>query len=296
MQIKNWDDLRYLLALERAGTLSGAARLLGVDDTTVSRRLANLQRASSAPLYHRQPDGRLQLTDEGEAAAASAERIEHQIGQVEEIFGAELQSCSGLVRITSVPVVINHLLTPRVAALISAHPLLQVELIPESKDLNLSRREADLAIRLARPMAGGSLIKTRKIGELHCGVYTLGKPTAKQLSALPWIGYDDDFAHLAPQQWMKRRVAAGDGVMSGLRVRDVETALQAVLAGLGRTVLPDLLAAQDRRLRSLPVAGVAPPPRELWLLSHTSQAKLRRIAEVMRWIDQIFANDSGKGQ
>lgn len=288
MQLKNWNDARYLLALKRGGTLSSAAKLLGVDDTTVSRRLAVLQGAATVPLYSREADGRLRLSDSGEMVATLAENIEHQVEQIDEIFGAEQQSCSGVVRITSVPVVINQILTPAAGPLLTSHPALQLELFPDSRDLSLAAREADLAIRLARPTAGGHQIKVRKLGELSSSVFALRKYSPTQVSRLPWIGYDDELSHIAPQRWMKKQAAGSGQRLSALRVHDVETALQATLAGLGRTVLPDAIAASDVRLRV--VDGAAPPARELWLLSHTRQTGLNRISTVVDWLNMIFTD------
>jgi len=289
MQLKNWNDTRYLLALRRGGTLSAAGQLLGVDDTTVSRRLAVLQGLSAAPLFHRQSDGSMQLSDIGEAVATHAELIEHQVEQINEVIGSEQQSCAGVVRVTSVPMVVNQILAPNVGPLVERHPHLQLELIPDGRDLSLTSREADLAIRLARPVTGGRQVKIRKLGELSCSVYALRKFSPARASKLPWIIFSDELSHIAPQRWMKKMAASNKNAVLGLRVYDVETALQAALAGLGRTVLPDAIAANDNRLRRATTRGFEPPARELWLLSHSSQSGLRRMNEVTNWIDEVFA-------
>ena len=154
MQLNNWNDLRYLVAVKRAGTLAAAARLLGVDDTTVSRRLKVLQSALGVQLYHRQGDGSLELSETGVAVAQYAETMEHQVDLIGEILGDRRERIIGSVRLTSVPMVVNRLLVPAVGSLLERHPELQIELIPDRRDLNLTRREADIAIRLARPTVG----------------------------------------------------------------------------------------------------------------------------------------------
>ena len=156
MQLKNWNDLRYLLAIKRSSTITAAARLLSVDDTTVSRRLAALQVASGSTLFSRQPDGRLRLTASGDAIAQCAEIMERQVDLTNASLGAGHGQYAGSVKLTSVPIVANRLLVPAIGKLLDRHPALQLELIPESRDLSLSRREADLAIRLARPSTGGA--------------------------------------------------------------------------------------------------------------------------------------------
>jgi len=289
MQLKNWNDVRYLLALKRGKSLSAAARLLGVDDTTVSRRLGVLQQSSTEPLFYRHTDGSMHLSDLGDSLLVHVENIEQQFEQINNMLGMEQQSCAGVVRITSVPMVVNHILAPNIASLIDANPDLQVELIPDSRDLNLTQREADLAIRLARPVTGGLQIKIRKLGELSCSVYALKKFSHARACRLPWIGYEDNLSHIAPQQWMQKVAARQGHTIANLKVQDVETALQSVLAGLGRAVLPDAIANSDSRLRIVSVnKTVGPPARELWLLSHDSQVGLRRIAEVTNWIDGVF--------
>ena len=107
MQMLNWNDLRYVLAVSRGGTLRAAARLLGVDDTTVARRLVAMQETIGTRLYQRLVDGTLRLTTPGERAALHAERIEREVGALAvELAGAD-DVVSGTVRITSVPIVVN---------------------------------------------------------------------------------------------------------------------------------------------------------------------------------------------
>jgi DNA-binding transcriptional LysR family regulator len=104
MQLKNWNDLRYLLAIKRGSTVTAAARLLSVDDTTVSRRLAALQVASGSTLFTRQPDGKLRLTASGDAIAQRAEIMERQVDLVNEGLGAGHGQYAGSVKLTSVPI------------------------------------------------------------------------------------------------------------------------------------------------------------------------------------------------
>jgi DNA-binding transcriptional LysR family regulator len=170
MQVPNWQDLRPILAISRGRTLTAAARLLGVDDTTVARRLAVLQKAIGARLYQRLPHGSLQLTEAGERAVLHAERIEREISQLEVTLSGGDDIVAGTVRVTSVPIIINRLLVPAAPSLLKQYPGLQLELISDARDLSLTRREADLALRLARPKTGGTKLTARRIGRLHYGV------------------------------------------------------------------------------------------------------------------------------
>lgn len=292
MQMKNWNDLRYLLAIKRGRSLAAAARLVGVDDTTVSRRLAALQSVSGTPLYRRLGDGSLELTPDGETVVSHAEQIEHHVDQIAEALGAGEQACTGSVRLTSVPIVVNRLLTPRLGALLAEHPKLEVHLIPDARDFSLTRREADLALRLARPRTGGTSVKARRIGQLDYAVYASGELSPQEAATLPWITYDDTMAHLPQAHWISRAAKGQMDSFAGLRVLDAETALEAVRAGLGRTLLPAVIADDEVGLRELaPESDMKPLSREVWLLAHADQLTLRRISAVIGWVEQAFRSE-----
>src|SRR5262245_66529610 len=132
MQMLNWNDLRYVLAISRGETLAAAARLLGVDDTTVARRLTAMQQATGTRLYQRLTDGTLQLTPAGERAALHAERIEREIGALGVVSGAD-DGVAGTVRVTSVPIIVNRVLVPAAPILLKRHPELQLEFVAEAR-------------------------------------------------------------------------------------------------------------------------------------------------------------------
>lgn len=106
---------------------------------------------------------------------------------------------------------------------------------------------------------------------------------------MPWITYDDTMAHLPQAQWVARAIKSGDGGLAGLRVHDAETALEAARAGLGRTLLPTAIADTETGLRRFEVDD--PPAslsREIWLLAHSDQLALRRIAAVIAWVETVL--------
>ncbi len=163
----DWNDLRYLLAVARGGTLAGAAKGLGVDDSTVSRRVARLEARLEARLFERAGDGRLRPTPAGAEALERAERMELEVeGLRDSVTGADAV-CAGTVRLTSVPLLVNRLLVPALPGLLDRHPALNLELVADPSDLSLRRREADIALRLARPRSGGRSVLARRIGTLR---------------------------------------------------------------------------------------------------------------------------------
>ena len=290
MQPPNWNDLRYLLAVKRVQTLHVAARQLRVDDTTVSRRLASLERGLGKKLVQRLGNSRLVLTELGERVARDAEAMEHHYASIATLVDSSGDPCAGTVRLTSVPILANHLFARNFRDLAVRYPNLVVELIPDSRDFNLTRREADIAVRLARPTAGGMSVKARRIGTLTYAAYASRHMTRRRMQSLPWITYEDSMSTLPHARWMER---AGDGAeRSSLRIHDAETALEGVVAGLGKTLLPTLVADRDKRLRRIDApADRRFPAREIWLLAHADQVELARVAVVIQWIEAIVTTE-----
>lgn len=288
MQTTDWNDLRFLLAVQRGRTLTEAARRLGVDLTTVSRRLTRLQESLGQPLVERQGDGTLVLTAEGDAAAAHAAAMEHHASLIGSASGTDTATIAGTVRLTTVPVVANRILVHELAGVLKKHPSLQIEILPDSRDYSLTRREADLALRLSRPTTGGTRIKARRIGALAYGIYAAATQ-AGDPDALGWITFDEAMAHVPQARWIAKETRGQSNALSPLRVRDGDTMVQAVLAGLGKSLLPVLAAKRDSSLIRLDKAGeegiIA---RDIWLLAHEDLIDRPHIRAVMDWATTLF--------
>ena len=293
MQSPHWSDLRYLLAIKRGQTLRAAARQLRADDTTVSRRLASLQQGLGIQLVQRREGSKLVLTEVGERVALAAEAMERHYASIAALVRDDI--CSGTVRLTSVPILTNRLFACSFGDLAARYPNLVVELIPDSREFNLTRREADIAVRLARPASGGMSVKAHRVGTLYYAVYVSRDMPRRLVRPLPWISYEVSMSHLPHAKWMER-AGQGDGAgQSSLRVQDAETALEAAVAGLGKTLLPSLVANSDKRLRRIDVTVGGPlPAREIWLLAHADQLGLARVAAVIEWVEKIVA-ESNRG-
>lgn len=270
----DWDHLRFVLAAGRAGTLAAAARRLGVDQTTVGRRLAAAEAALGTRLFDR-VEGRLRPTAAGTAALARAERMERAAAELD---GAG-DGSGGLVRLTAVPLLANRLLVPALPALTAARPGLRLELLAEPRNLSLTRREADLALRLARPEQGGATL-ARRLGRLDYAVYG---PRRRGAARLPWIGYEEGLAHIPPARWL----AAAEGPRAALAVQDAETLWQAIAAGLGKSLLPCRLAEAEPAFRRLDPAVAL--TREVWLLRHADQRGEAAVEAAVAWLEGIFA-------
>jgi len=287
MQMLNWNDLRYVLAISRGGTLAAAARLLGVDDTTVARRLMATQEAIGTRLYQRLTDGTLQLTPAGKRTALHAEKIEREIGALDGVLKRADDAVSGIVRITSVPIIVNHILVPAADSLLQRHPKLHLELVADPRDLSLTRRETDLALRLARPKTGGTKVMARRIGTIRYDVYASASCSRREAKTLPWLTYDESMAHLPQARWIAATAARSDDRLAAVHVNDAEALLEAVIAGFGRSLLPCVVADGDSRLRRIGVKGRAALSRELWLLRHSQLRTLGRIEAAVKWIERL---------
>lgn len=279
MQDHDWNDLKYLLALHRAGRMSGAGRLVAVNETTIARRIRTLERVLGAPLFVRGADGRYEVTEFGQRIVTQAETIEMHHLEISESAGLAHSALIGTVRVSAVPALVNRVLVPGFTPFARQHPELTVELVPEARNADLTKREADLALRFARPASGGLRVKARKLAALKFATY--GPKAECERADLPWIVYDDAHASLPQARWLGS--VAGNNI-STLRVCDLDTAQEAVGAGLGRTALPVICAEGDVRLKRCETGGIAPPERPLWLLSHADQPPRASIEAVKEWI------------
>lgn len=287
----NWDDVRYLVAVARDGSLSAAARALAVDQTTVSRRLKVLEQALGARLFER-VGGLWQTTPAGDAALALGQRIEEEMIALAHSIHDRAVDVSGLVRVAAVEALASACLAPRAAPLLASHPRLLLELIGGDRNLNLGRREADLAVRLARPVSGDVVI--RKLGDIGYGVYGRrgehepGRPSPA--NQCRWVGYDDAFQHLPEMRWLLARI---DPSRLAVRSNSLSALAQAVATGAGLGVLPCFLVQDDERLMRL--SGPLPVvTRESWLVVHPELRQVPRIRVVSDWIIALFDADTSR--
>jgi DNA-binding transcriptional LysR family regulator len=259
-----------------------------VDDSTVARRLSAIQETIGTRLYQRFADGTLQLTNAGERVAGHAERVEREIDALQATVAGADSAVSGTVRVTSVPIIVNHVLVPAASRLIERHPQLNLELLADPRDLSLTHRETDLALRLARPTTGGTRVTARHVGSICYDVYVSTACTTRDAKLLPWITYEKSMAQLPQARWIAALAADKGRPVAAMRVNDAEALLEGVAAGLGRSLLPCFVADQDPRVRRVTTDHSAPPVnRELWLLSSAEHRGLRRIEAVIGWIEQV---------
>lgn len=279
----DWDDLRVFLAVFRAGSINAAARTLGIDQSTVSRRLRTLEDQLGAPLFTRLPEG----THPTEAAARilpAAERAEAAAGAVGQAIAGFEVAVEGVVRIASIDSMIRAFLIPRLAPLLERHPRLRLELVGGHALADLTRHEADLALRLLRPRRGDLIV--RKLASLSLGVFAspsyaarVGRPRA--LSELDWVGWESALQHLPEAQWLHSQVKTAPRVAGD----NYGVLMEAAQAGLG-AILTGALSARHAGLVPVPVSRSILPRRgpTLWLVGHRALRDVPRVEAVWDFI------------
>lgn len=276
-QVDNWDDLRLFLAVARSGTLSGAARALGVNHSTVFRRVGAFEEALGVRLFERMPTGYL-LTPAGEEMHEGALRVEEEIAALSrKVTGQDLR-LSGTVRVTTIDMLAFGLLPRHLASFRKEYPGIEIELVVGNATLNLSRREADVALRVGNEPPE-SLVG-RRAGRLVFAVYGSNDYRVENpdpdLMQHDWIGFDAEHAAL-----VSRFSSFLPEVKPALRANSVAAALAAAKAGIGLAPLPCGIADLEPDL-----VRIAPLPDDftldLWLLTHED---LRRTARIRAFLD-----------
>lgn len=280
----DWNDLRILLSLSRSGSLTGSASALQVSVSTIGRRLDALETALGATLFTRHSTGVLP-TDHGRHLVARAERVEAEILALQQSATGLDASPTGTVRLATAETLASHILIPALAAFSARYPAITLELVTGVGAVGLSRREADLALRLVKP-AGQDLICRRLVSQAY-GLYA----SPAYLRQHPWddgpsvgthrlVGWDEALSHLPAARWLHQ---ASGGRHPDLCLTSLPTQLAAAQAGLGLAVLPCFLGDRAAGLTRLlgPQAVFA---EDLWLVIHPDLAQSARIRAVADFV------------
>ena len=273
----DWDGWRAVLLVARAGTVAAAAGELGVDATTAARRLRRLEAALALRLFERQGT-RLVPTAACLDLLPRLEQAERALAAAAAAFDHGAAGPVRSLRITAVAYLVDHVLAPALPGLVAGRRL-RVELLSDNRNLSLTRREADLAVRLGRPEATHAAV--RPLGSVAYRVYARHDA---DMDRLPWAGLSDEQAHLPESRWTARRAGAR-GVEH--RANRFETLARIAAAGLARALLPDRVAAAFPDLA--PAAGPPPLLREAWLVGHPEEAGAPHIRAGADWLAGLFA-------
>ncbi|WP_367575957.1 LysR family transcriptional regulator [Pelagibius sp. Alg239-R121] len=291
----NWDDAKVVLAVARGGTFAAAARTLGLDETTIARRLTRMERALGLEVFQAH-DGRRIPTSRGATLIAQAERLEVEALRLEHLAGENTEEAIGCVRIAATDMMTRHILAPQIGKLLKAHPKVTLRFLTGHENVSFARWETDLAVRLARPERGDLVV--RKLADLRFAVFESPdnkspgnrKPEVKKATTRKWLAYHDDLAHLPEARFVAGKL---DGAEPVLRSNDLDALTAAVETGAGAACLP-MFVAQTTQRGKLGRLSVVPDEkdlnlvREAWLLMRPDQREVHSVRAVADWIVESF--------
>lgn len=283
----NWDDARFVLALARSGTIRGAAKTLGVNHTTVSRRIAALEEHLSARLFEQTSSGYV-LTASGRIISEAAEGMEDLLlGSQKRIEGADTE-LSGEVHI-HIPDIFDEWVCERLAQFSRQHPQLKIHLSSETAVADLSRREADIALRFTdsppQDMVG------RKVWKLPVAVYASKScviDPSKSLASYPWVRWATSFGESSVEQWTDK---VSSGTPTVTRVTTYKTLTSLIRNGAGIGCLSPWFAEDDPQLKRItPI--IHELALDVWVLIHPDLRGVKRIKALKDVIVELFESKS----
>lgn len=283
------------LALFRERTLSRAAAVLKLDASTLSRRLAALEGSLGAPLFERSRDG-LEPTEHAEHLAPAAEEAEAAMVRLGSAISGVEREAEGVVRLSVPPGIAEAFVVPALARLRREHPLITVELDVSVAVTDLTRREADLAVRTIRPRADALVQKKLTSSRwVPCATKALVDEWGRlaSLDRVPWIAWDAALSNVPPALWLRR--ALGERARVALVTSHFASQLAAVEQGLGAALIPEPYLALKSHLRALKTAPLLDvtmrslPVDDLWLVGHPAQRSVPRVACVWAALEETFA-------
>jgi DNA-binding transcriptional LysR family regulator len=288
-----WDDVPLFLALFRERNLLGAGRRLGLDASTASRRLASLEQATGTRLFDRTRHG-LAPTEAAEQMLPAAEEMERAATRLANAAQSHEVGVEGVVRIAVIPGVADFHLAPRLRELVARHPKLRIELDVRVQVSDLTRREADLALRSIRPQSGELVMKkllTARWLAMASAERVKEMGTLRSWDDAPWITWDDDLAHIPSARWVARHASGSPPV---LRTSSIGSQVAAVKGGLGVALLDEYTprvhegVVPVRYARSLAPSASEWPADDLWLVGHAALRDTPRVAAVWDFLESTI--------
>lgn len=278
----DWDDIKVLLALARKGSARGAAQVLGVSNSTVTRRLDELEHTLQAHLFDRTPDG-YRMTAAAEQLLPTAEHVEELILAAERRIHGEDHHLEGPVRVTLPHSGGMGRLMNRLAQFAEDYPGIELELSSSPEALDLSRREADIAVRvMPTGVKPPDYLIGRYLSPLSASAYVhrdlLRDDDPADVSHLHWVGK-------APagqkEEWLEQTDFKDNPVRHA--IIDLSLVVGAVRAKMGMAYMPCLFASDHKELMRVPGATIV-HHSDLWVLTHKDlrlSARLRAVREVI---------------
>ena len=282
----NWDDLRLFLAVARSGSFVASGQRLGLNHTTLARRVTALEQSLGTRLFDRSPRG-VQPTRAGLELLHHAERVEEEVLPAGRSVEGQDEQVSGVVRLSTTEAFGTSFIAPRVHLLNAQHPAIELELVPESRAVNLSKREADIAVSLHRPDHGR--LRATRLVDYRIGLFASEDLLARvgpietlaELRSQPFISYIEEMIDLPELRNLDQSLAR----RCVFRSSSVTAQMEAVISGLGFGLLHCFAVSPHMRLvRVLP--EVVEVVRSYWMIVHADLARVPRIRAVADFVAQ----------
>jgi DNA-binding transcriptional LysR family regulator len=268
----DWNHLQTALNIARTGNLSKAAKALGINQSTASRHLMSLEDQVGLPLFHRSKTA-MQITEAGSIIVAEAEVMESALLTAIERTGNRRSDVKGLIRYVAIPWVTSYLITPRLVEFWNRFPHVEIQAIGDPRERFLDKSEADLSLRFDTHTSPN--IDKIPAAEIAYSVYA-----SRDLDPdrLPWMGFREDEYRTVVETWLLKATA---GTTVRFWANDAGILRQAALAGAGKALLPDFLAAGDPQLVRVSDINLT---RTLWIQVLPQMRRLKRISEFVDWL------------
>jgi DNA-binding transcriptional LysR family regulator len=276
----DWDNLRLFLSISRTGSFVASARGLGLNHTTLARRLTALEESLGVRLFDRSPRG-VQPTRAGIELLAHAERMEGELNAASRSLQGQDTQVSGTVRLATPEAFGTSFVAPRVHLLNAQHPGIELELVPESRAVNLSKREADIAVSLHRPDHGR--LRAARLIDYRIGLYasrallarTGPVASVEDLKGLPFVSYIEEMIDLPELRNLDQSLAE----RCVFRSSSVSAQMEAVAWGVGGGMLHRFAVTPRMDVERL-LPETVEVTRSYWMMFHADLARVPRIRAV----------------
>lgn len=289
----NWDDFRVFLGVARAESALEAAQSLGLDQSTISRRLYRLEKDMGAKLFDRSPQGH-RLTTAGHRLLDHVEKLESTFTALETDVSGDSVELTGEVRLGATEAFGSYFLAPHLAHFCTLHPAITVDLLPMPRNINLSKREADASVTIERPVADSfvtSRLTDYRLLPYATAGYLRAHSSIRELGDLiehRWIDYVDDLIftdqQFSLQKWLP-------GAKPFLRSTSVIAQFQAVLSGQGIAVLPCFLGSVTPGLVPI-LPSKIDITRTFWMVAPRERRELARVRALWDYLSNVALDNA----
>ena len=289
----DWNDLRYFLAVARLGGLTPAAAALRTSASTVSRHIDAMEARLGARLFLRQQRGYL-LTDQGSSLFAHVAEVERAMLAVER-NGGEASEIAGTLKLAASESLSNYLVLPHLVEFTRRYPQVRVQMVVSGNIADLSKREADLALRLVNPQQHEHAPDyiAHPLGRVPFGLYCTPAALARvsHWRELDYVSWDETWVRMPISEWLAQLFP---GKLPLLRTNTLHTQYVAALSGMGAIMLPCFAGDADPAMQRLDTEGFV-PERELWLLYHRDMKGSQRVLAMRDFLQELARRLVGEG-